>query len=128
MLCKPASDTNWRSSYREFRPLIQYRRDRDTGKMFEVLDGLMLKDGYLYKRVSVDSLNCWGVMPSEEELLKFQPSENNESDNSEWLKQIYGTPKKKRITRNGKGGEKGESSSGFGAQDGFELYNLVCFG
>ncbi|OAY45822.1 protein RNA-directed DNA methylation 3 isoform X2 [Manihot esculenta] len=116
------------SELEEFRPLIQYRRDRDTGKMFEVLDGLMLKDGYLYKRVSVDSLNCWGVMPSEEELLKFQPSENNESDNSEWLKQIYGTPKKKRITRNGKGGEKGESSSGSGAQDGFELYNLVCFG
>lgn len=110
---------------REFRPLIQYRRDRDTGKMFEVLDGLMLKDGYLYKRVSIDSLNFWGVVPSEEELLKFKPSENNESDNLEWLTQLYGGPKKKRMIGNGKGGEKGESSSGSGS---FELYSLVCFG
>ncbi|XP_058007578.1 protein RNA-directed DNA methylation 3 isoform X2 [Hevea brasiliensis] len=116
------------SELEEFRPLVQYRRDRDTGRMFEVLDGLMLKDGYLYKRVSVDSLSCWGVMPSEEELLKFQPSENNESDNSEWLKQIYGTPKKKRVIGNGKGSEKGESSSGSGADSSFELYDLVCFG
>ncbi|KDP30494.1 hypothetical protein JCGZ_16173 [Jatropha curcas] len=113
------------SELEEFRPLVQYRRDRDTGKMFEVLDGLLLKDGYLYKKVSVDSLSCWGVMPSEEELLKFQPAENNNSDNSEWLKQLYGTPKKKRVIGNEKGGEKGESSSGSG---GFGLYDLVCFG
>ncbi|KAJ9175488.1 hypothetical protein P3X46_014038 [Hevea brasiliensis] len=116
------------SELEEFRPLVQYRRDRDTGKMFEVLDGLMLKDGYLYKRVSVDSLSCWGVTPPEEELVKFQPSENNESDNSEWLKQIYGSPKKKRIIGNGKGADKGESSSGSGAHNSFELYDLVCFG
>lgn len=113
--------------YREFRPLIQYRRDRDTGKMFEVLDGLMLKDGYLYKRVSIDSLSCWGVMPTEEELLKFRPSENNESDNLEWLTQIYGGPKKKRVIGNEKSGEKGESSLASG-QNRYELYDLVCFG
>lgn len=112
---------------REFRPLIQYRRDRDTGKMFEVLDGLMLKDGYLYKRVSIDSLSCLSVLPSEEELLKFKSSENNESENLEWLAQIYVGQKKKRIIGNEKGGEKGEGSSASG-QNKFELYDLVCFG
>ncbi|KAJ6317426.1 hypothetical protein OIU76_013045 [Salix suchowensis] len=115
------------SELEEFRPLIQYKRDRDTGKMFEVLDGLMLKDGYLYKRVSIDSLSCLGVMPSEEELLKFKSSENNESENSEWLAQIYVGQKKKRIIRNEKSGEKGEGSSASG-QNRFELYDLVCFG
>nr|KJB73476.1 hypothetical protein B456_011G234600 [Gossypium raimondii] len=111
----------------EFRPLIQFRRDRDTGIGFQILDGMMLKDGYLYKKLSIDSLSCWGVMPTEEELLKFSHSDNNESDDLEWLSQLYGEKKKKKTTTNEKGGEKGEGSSGFGLDDGFELYNLVCF-
>ncbi|KAK8609561.1 hypothetical protein V6N13_062007 [Hibiscus sabdariffa] len=111
----------------EFRPLIQFRRDRDTGIGFQILDGMMLKDGYLYKRVSIDSLSCWGIMPTEEELLKFSNSDNNESDDLEWLSQLYGEKKKKKTITNEKGGEKGEGSSGFGLEDGFELYNLVCF-
>lgn len=114
--------------YREFRPLIQIRRDRDTGKVFEVLDGMLLKDGYVYKKVSPDSLNLWGVEPTEEELLKFVPSENNESKDLEWLSQLYGDPKKKRVIRADKGGGKGEGSSGSGVGNGFELYDLVCFG
>ncbi|KAK9190118.1 hypothetical protein WN943_018719 [Citrus x changshan-huyou] len=116
------------SELEEFRPLIQYRRDRDTGKVFENLDGMMLKDGYLYKKVSIDSLSCWGVVPSEEELLKFQPSESNESADLEWLSQLYGERKKKRTTIVGKGGDKGEGSSGSSLENSFELYELVCFG
>ncbi|XP_057732820.1 protein RNA-directed DNA methylation 3 isoform X2 [Arachis stenosperma] len=112
----------------EFRPVIQIRRDRDTGKVFEVLDNLLLKDGYVYKKVSPDSLNLWGVVPTEEELLKFGPSENNESKDLEWLSQLYGESKKKRVVRNDKGGGKGESSSGTGVENGFELYDLVCLG
>ncbi|XP_061363980.1 protein RNA-directed DNA methylation 3 [Gastrolobium bilobum] len=119
------------SELEEFRPLIQLRRDRDTGKVFEVLDGMLLKDGYVFKKVSPDSLTLWGVVPTEEELLKFGPSENNESNDLEWLSQLYGDSKKKRVTRADKGvgkGEKGESSSGSGVVNGFELYDLVCFG
>lgn len=89
----------------------------------------MLKDGYVYKKVSPDSLSLWGVVPTEEELLKFAHSENNESNDLEWLSQLYGDKKKKRVMRgSGKGGGKGESSSGSGVGDGFELYDLVCFG
>ncbi|KAG5005395.1 hypothetical protein JHK82_029419 [Glycine max] len=117
------------SELEEFRPLIQIKRDRDTGKVFEVLDGLMLKDGYVYKKVSLDSLSLWGVVPTEEELLKFGPCENNESNDLEWLSQLYGDKKKKRVIRPDKGGGgKGESSSGSGVGNGFELYDLVCFG
>ncbi|KAM3698430.1 hypothetical protein ACJW31_06G187600 [Castanea mollissima] len=116
------------SELEEFRPLIQYRRDRDTNKLFEVLDGLMLKDGYLYKKVSIDSLSCSGVMPSEEELLKFKSSENNETDDLEWLTQIYGERKKKRVIRSDKGGGKGEGTSGSSGVNGFDLHDLVCFG
>jgi len=64
-----------------------------------------------------------GVIPSEEELLKFKPSENNESENLEWLAQIYVGQKKKQVIGNEKGGDKGYSSG-----QKFELYNLVCFG
>ncbi|KAL2947974.1 hypothetical protein AAZX31_20G100800 [Glycine max] len=117
------------SELEEFRPLIQIKRDRDTGKVFEVLDGLMLKDGYVYKKISPDSLSLWGVVPTEDELLKFGPSENNDSNDLEWLSQLYGDKKKKRVIRPEKGGGgKGESSSGSGVGNGFELYDLVCFG
>ncbi|KAJ7975010.1 Transcription elongation factor Spt5 [Quillaja saponaria] len=111
----------------EFRPLIQYRRDRDTGKFFEILDGLMLKDGYLYKKVSLDSLNLWNVFPTEEELLKFNPSQSNETNDLEWLSQLFGNQKKQRIVVSDKGGGKGEGSSGSSISDGFELHDLVCF-
>lgn len=113
---------------REFRPLIQYRRDRDTNKIFEILDGMMLKDGYLYKKVSVDSLNCWGVKPTEDELLKFEPSKNDESNDCEFLSLLYGEKKKKRHVVSGKGSCKGDSSSSFGLENKFEVHDLVFFG
>ena len=96
--------------YREFRPLIQIRRDRDSGNIFEVLDGMMIKDGYLFKKIAIDSISCWNVVPSEEELLKFNTSENSESANAEWLSQLYGEQKKKRSIRNDELKGKGESS------------------
>ncbi|KAH9617774.1 hypothetical protein KSS87_011811 [Heliosperma pusillum] len=118
----------------EFRPLMQYRRDRDTGKVFEFLDGLMLKDGFLFKKVSIDSLAFWDVNPTEDELQKFIPPCHDESDNVEWLSQLYGEKKKcdvkiisKGDVKGGKGG-KGEGSSGSNEQSGFEVHDLVLFG
>ncbi|XP_058768680.1 protein RNA-directed DNA methylation 3 isoform X2 [Vicia villosa] len=113
------------SELEEFRPLIQIRRDQDTGKVFQVLDGLLLKDGYVYKKVSPDSLSFWGVVPTEEEQLKFGSSENNESNDMDWLSNIYGDTKKKRVITADKGDGKGEGSSGSGKD--FELFALVCF-
>lgn len=107
---------------------MQFRRDRETGKLFEFLDGMMLKDGYLYKKVSLDSLNCWGVTPSEDELLKFKPPESNETNDLEWLSQLYGEKEKKKNIRNEKGGGKGEGSSGSSSTSSFGDHDLVCFG
>ncbi|KAK4367078.1 hypothetical protein RND71_014958 [Anisodus tanguticus] len=116
----------------DFRPLIQCRKDRDTNLIFEILDGKMLKDGYLYKKVGTDSLSYWGVAPTEAELLKFEPSSNDESRDVEWLTQLYGDRKKKRITNDfkvgRKGGEKGESSSSSSMENNFEVDDLVFFG
>ncbi|KAF5959372.1 hypothetical protein HYC85_000581 [Camellia sinensis] len=112
----------------EFRPLIQYRRDRDTGQAFDVLDGMMLKDGYLYKKVSIESLCFGGVMPTEDELLKFEPSKKEESDCQEWLTQLFGEPKKKLVIKSDKGGGKGEGSSSSNMPSGFEVHDLVFFG
>ncbi|CAN4126596.1 unnamed protein product [Withania somnifera] len=116
----------------DFRPLIQYRKDRETNLMFEILDGKMLKDGYLYKKVGIDSLSYWGVMPTEAELLKFESSSNDEPQDVDWLTQLYGDRKKKRITNDfkvgQKGGEKGESSSSSSMENNFEVDDLVFFG
>lgn len=117
---------------------MQYRRDRDTGQAFEVLDGLMLKDGYLYKKVAIDSLNFWGLIPSEDELLKFEPCKKEEPDSQEWLTQLFGEKKKRTRCENGggndkvggkdKGGGKGEGSSSAGTASSFEVHDLVVFG
>ncbi|WJX15184.1 hypothetical protein P8452_05362 [Trifolium repens] len=115
------------SELEEFRPLIQIKHDRETGKVFQVLDGLLLKDGYLYKKVPPESLSFWGVVPTEEEISKFGSSENNESNDMEWLSNIYGDTKKKRVITSDKGDGKGEGSSGLGAGNDFELFALVRF-
>ncbi|XP_004308761.1 PREDICTED: transcription elongation factor SPT5-like [Fragaria vesca subsp. vesca] len=121
------------SELEEFRPLIQHRKDKDTGLHFLCFDGLLLKDGYLYKKVPLDSLICRGVVPSDEEILKFRPSENNESTDLEWLSQLYGENKKRKSVDidigdgKGEGSSKGESSSGCG-ENLYGMYDLVCFG
>ncbi|XP_058181374.1 protein RNA-directed DNA methylation 3-like [Rhododendron vialii] len=107
----------------EFRPLIQYIRDRDTGQFFEVLDGMKLKDGYLYKKVSISSLMFWGLMPFEEELLKFKPNKKEDSDCQEWLSELYGEQEEKRIIKSQIGGSKGERSSTCT----FEVHDPVLF-
>ncbi|KAI3458924.1 hypothetical protein Pfo_015587 [Paulownia fortunei] len=118
------------SELEEFRPLIQFRRDRDTNEMFEILDGMMLKDGYLYKKISIDSLSFWGIMPTEDELLKFEPSKKDESTDVQWLSQLFGAKKKKEVEniKQDKGGGKSEGSSSACVGNNFEVHDLVFFG
>lgn len=89
---------------------------------------MMLKDGYLYKKVSTDSLSFWGVTPTDDELLKFEPSKNDECNDLEWLSQLYGERKKKRPLISDKGGGKGEGSSTSSVDNDFEVHDLVFFG
>ncbi|XP_076946999.1 protein RNA-directed DNA methylation 3 [Bidens hawaiensis] len=117
------------SELEAYRPLVQCRRDRDTGDMYEVFDGMTLKDGYLYKKVPLDSLSFWDVRPSEAELLKFSPGNKEESNDVEWLTGLFGERKKKKPTvSNNNTGGKGEGSSSSTMENGFEVPDLVLHG
>ncbi|XP_017218344.2 protein RNA-directed DNA methylation 3 isoform X2 [Daucus carota subsp. sativus] len=115
------------SELEEFRPLIQSRCDRDSNTFYEVLDGMLLKDGYLYKKVRIDSLSLYGVLPSEDELLKFESSRNEESNDVEWLSELYGEQKKNITRRNDKAGGKGEGSSSSNLDSDLEVHDMVFF-
>lgn len=88
---------------------------------------MTLKDGYLYKKVPLDSLSFWDVRPTEAELIKFMPANKEESNDVEWLTGLFGERKKKKQTvNNDKTGEKGEGSSSM--ENSFEVPDLVFHG
>ena len=47
---------------------------------------MMLKDGYIYKKVRVESLSFSGVLPTEAELLKFESPQQEDSNSKEVVK------------------------------------------
>ncbi|EPS60663.1 hypothetical protein M569_14140, partial [Genlisea aurea] len=118
------------SELEEFRPLIQQRLDRDINEKFDVLDGMMLKDGYLYKKISIDSLLSWGVMPTDDELLKFEPAKKAESADVQWLSELMGKIQKNEaeVVQNDKGGGKTGSSCSGSRGINFEIQDLVFLG
>ncbi|XP_058110427.1 protein RNA-directed DNA methylation 3-like isoform X2 [Magnolia sinica] len=112
----------------DFQAHIQYRQDRQTGETFQILDGLMLKNGYLYKKVSIGSLGCWQVQPSPDEIQKFEVS-GDTSECSDWLSAIYGGRRKSCSGLADKGTvETSEGTSETKEGDNFELHDLVLFG
>ncbi|CAN6332486.1 unnamed protein product [Urochloa humidicola] len=124
-----------------FRPHIEMKRDRQTGEVFEVLDGLMFKDGFLYKRVALSSLIYWGIQPMETELLKFSSSPINRAsaDDLDWVSGIYG-PKKRNLPaerdnkspsskiKSSKASKASTSTENYDDNDEFNLHDLVLFG
>jgi len=131
-----------------FGPHIERRRDRQTGDVFEVLDGLMFKDGFLYKRVAISSLIYWGIQPTDTEILKFSsiPSTKSSADDMDWVSSVYGH-KKRNVPRepdmktssssndkcskasNLKGSSSAENyDDDDGDDDEFHLHDLVLFG
>ncbi|XP_072956327.1 uncharacterized protein [Typha angustifolia] len=105
----------------EFRSHIEIKRDRQTGDLFEVFDGLMLKDGYLYKKVSVGSLIYWGVQPSDAELLKFSKTSKDEEEDLDWVSSVY-VGKRKNIA------EEWDHKAAATKENVFNLHDLVLFG
>ncbi|XP_072952889.1 putative transcription elongation factor SPT5 homolog 1 [Typha angustifolia] len=66
---------------REMRIRVDRRRDRDSGEYFEMVDGLMFKDGFLYKTVSIKSIYSQNIQPTFDELEKFRrPGEDVNGD------------------------------------------------
>nr|GEV62812.1 zinc finger, CCHC-type, transcription elongation factor Spt5 [Tanacetum cinerariifolium] len=116
------------SELEAYRPLVQYRHDRNTGHTYEVFDGLTLKDGYLFKKCPFDSLSFWDIRPSEAELIKFSPAHKEESNDVEWLTGLFGERKKRQPSISNNKGGKGEGSSSSTMEDGFEVHDLVFHG
>ncbi|KAF9594219.1 hypothetical protein IFM89_028876 [Coptis chinensis] len=113
----------------EFARYIQLKRDRQTGQICQTIDGLKFKDGYLYKKVSMESISYVDVVPSTDELLKFKPYKKDASDDAEWLSHLYGEQRKKRLSECSNGATKGsEGTSGSKKGDQFQLHDLVFFG
>lgn len=68
-------------AYRELHIRVERRRDPMTGDYFENIGGMLFKDGFLYKTVSLKSITAQNVTPTFDELEKFnKPSENGEGD------------------------------------------------
>ncbi|GAV67733.1 Spt5-NGN domain-containing protein/Spt5_N domain-containing protein, partial [Cephalotus follicularis] len=66
---------------RELHIRVERRRDPMTGDYFENIGGMLFKDGFLYKNVSMKSISSHNIKPTFDELEKFrQPGENGEGD------------------------------------------------
>ncbi|XP_058218141.1 putative transcription elongation factor SPT5 homolog 1 isoform X2 [Rhododendron vialii] len=66
---------------REMHIRVERRRDPMTGDYFENISGMMFKDGFLYKTVSMKSISSQNIQPTFDELEKFrQPGENGDGD------------------------------------------------
>ncbi|GAB4861165.1 hypothetical protein Ancab_036322 [Ancistrocladus abbreviatus] len=63
---------------RELHIRVERRRDPMTGEYFENIGGMMFKDGFMYKTVSMKSISTQNIQPTFDELEKFrQPNEGD---------------------------------------------------
>ncbi|CAL1412672.1 unnamed protein product [Linum trigynum] len=66
---------------RELNIRVERRRDPMTGDYFESIEGMLFKDGFLYKTVSMKSITAANIKPSFDELEKFRkPGEHGDDD------------------------------------------------
>lgn len=69
------------SFVRELKIHVDRRRDPMTGEYFENIGGMLFKDGFLYKTVSMKSISTLNIKPTFDELEKFRkPGENGAGD------------------------------------------------
>ncbi|KAL6525005.1 hypothetical protein OROMI_030598 [Orobanche minor] len=79
---------------RELHIRVERKRDPSTGDYFEKIEGMLFKDGFLYKNASLRSLSTQNVQPTFDELEKFrQPGEGGEGDMSS-LSTLFANRKK----------------------------------
>lgn len=82
----------------------------------------MLKDGYLFKKVSTGSVIFSGVQPSSSELLMFSDVTNNMVEDLNWVSSIYNARKKKP------GAEILDDEVSVVTKNDYGLHDLVLFG
>ncbi|XP_027903005.1 putative transcription elongation factor SPT5 homolog 1 [Vigna unguiculata] len=65
---------------RELHIRVEHRRDT-YGERFDAIGGMMFKDGFLYKTVSIKSISAQNIKPTFDELEKFRkPGESGDGD------------------------------------------------
>ncbi|KAF5735460.1 Global transcription factor group A2 isoform 1 [Tripterygium wilfordii] len=66
---------------RELHIRVERRRDPMTGDYFENIGGMLFKDGFLYKTMSMKSISSQNIKPTFDELEKFRkPGEHGDGD------------------------------------------------
>ncbi|XP_077214762.1 putative transcription elongation factor SPT5 homolog 1 isoform X2 [Tasmannia lanceolata] len=66
---------------REMHIRVERRRDSVTGDHFETIGGMLFKDGFLFKTVSMKSITSQNIQPTFDELEKFRkPGEDRDGD------------------------------------------------
>lgn len=66
---------------RDLNLRVERRRNPMSGDYFENINGMLFKDGFLFKNVSMKSISAQNIHPSFDELEKFRPpAENGDGD------------------------------------------------
>ncbi|CAN6440936.1 unnamed protein product [Victoria cruziana] len=111
----------------KLQQFVKLKCNRSTGEVFEIIGGLTLKDGFLYKKVRLESLNFWDVRPSDIELEQFKDLKRVSKKDHQWLSKLYGE------RRNNKSKEVNKVDNGKGSSlvscdmSELELFDLVFF-
>lgn len=79
---------------RQMNIRVERRRDKESGEYFEMVDGLMFKDGFLYKTVSIKSISRQNIQPSLDELEKFRKPGDDDNGDIGSFSTLFATRKK----------------------------------
>lgn len=86
----------------------------------------MFKDGYLYKKVSIDSLSS-GLIPSKDEVMKFDPPIDEDFTDVKWLSDLYNEQGEQIVVYNDKFGDETDELLSDGIENGFKIHDMVFF-
>ncbi|XP_050214737.1 putative transcription elongation factor SPT5 homolog 1 [Mercurialis annua] len=65
---------------RELHIRVERKKDSMSGDYFDYIGGMMFKDGFLHKTVSIKSISVQNIIPTFDELEKFQKPGENDGD------------------------------------------------
>ncbi|KAK9023641.1 hypothetical protein V6N11_003851 [Hibiscus sabdariffa] len=84
---------------RELHIRVERRRDPITGDYFENIGGMLFKDGFLYKTVSMKSISAQNIKPTFDELEKFRTPSNNGEGEMVGLSTLFAKRKKNHFMK-----------------------------
>ena len=73
---------------------VDRRRNRDSGEYFDVVGGLLFKDGFLHKTFSIKSISTENIKPTFDELEKFKKPGDDLNEDVASLSTLFANRKK----------------------------------